>query len=90
MELIATKLYYSGPMTLGELRDKTEAANSNLLNHELLEMRRVSIVKKEDKKYYLTKYGAVLLESLYEIRKRFSENPIEGNLNDLYVPGKES
>jgi DNA-binding HxlR family transcriptional regulator len=61
--LIARLLYSNGPQTLGDLRDKT-GLPTNKLNHDLTEMRSVDLVQKIEKKYYLTKYAAVLLDIL--------------------------
>ena len=61
-----TILYSDGPQTLGDLRERT-GISTNILNHNLIEMRRVDLVKKVGSKYYLTKYGAVLFEGLGEV-----------------------
>ena len=61
-----TVLYSEGPLTLGELRERT-GISTNILNHNLIEMRRVDLVKKVGSKYCLTKYGAVLLEGMGEV-----------------------
>lgn len=73
-------------LTLGELREKlkkekeTEDIKDNVLNHDLMEMRRVWIIKKIDKKYLMTKYGAILFESISAIESRLSNNKIKDNL----------
>jgi hypothetical protein len=72
--LIAKVLHESGPLPLRELRERTHIDNANILNHDLLEMRRVWIVKKIDKKYYLTKYGTILYDSIAEIKRDLSLN----------------
>lgn len=65
--LIADVLYQDGPLSLGELRAKTDLT-TNILNHNLIEMRNVDIVSKVGKKYCLTKYGALLVESIERIK----------------------
>lgn len=60
---ITKTLYSEGPLTLGDLRERT-GITTNILNHNLIEMRRVDLVTKVGSKYYLTKYGAVLFEGL--------------------------
>jgi hypothetical protein len=79
--LIAKTLYKSSEgLTLGELRNETGIVKENVLNHDLTEMRRVWIIKKIDKKYHITKYGAILLESISAIELRLSNNKIKDNL----------
>lgn len=63
---ITKTLYSEGPLTLGDLRERT-GITTNILNHNLIEMRRVDLVTKVGSKYYLTKYGAVLFEGLCEV-----------------------
>jgi predicted transcriptional regulator len=63
-------------LTLGEIRDKT-GISTNILNHNLIEMRRVDLVKKVGSKYCLTKYGAVLLEGLGEVLEKLYPIPPE-------------
>ena len=63
---VAQTLLTQGPLTLGEIREET-GLSTNVLNHNLIEMRRVDLVKKVGPKYYITKYGAVLLEGLDEV-----------------------
>lgn len=67
-------LYSDGPQTLGELRDKT-GIETNKLNHHLIEMKRVELVKKIGKKYYLTKYAALLLDGWDLVKKRLAVEP---------------
>jgi hypothetical protein len=81
--LIAETLYNSQGLTLGELRTRTRIENENVLNHGLMEMRRVWIVKKIGKKYHLTKYGAILFESISAIESRLSNNETK---DDLFTP----
>lgn len=76
--LIAKDLM-DGPLTLGELRDKT-GISTNILNHNLIEMRRVDLVKKIGPKYYLTKYGAVLFEGLGVVLSKVHPIPPEALL----------
>jgi DNA-binding transcriptional regulator GbsR (MarR family) len=80
--LIAQLLHSSGPLTLGELRDKTRLP-TNKLNHDLTEMRSVDLVKKIEKKYYLTKYAAVLLNVLERIREEIKTIPEEDLIKPL-------
>lgn len=76
---IATTLHSEGPLTLGELRDQT-GISTNILNHNLIEMRRVDLVKKVGPKYHLTKYGAVLFEGLGEVLAKLYPIPPEALL----------
>jgi len=47
-----TKILYSeGALTLSEIRDRT-GISTNILNHNLIEMRRVDLVKKIGSKYH--------------------------------------
>jgi DNA-binding HxlR family transcriptional regulator len=71
---IARALYSKGPMNLGDLRTDT-GLSTNVLNHDLIEMRNVELVKKIGRKYYLTMYGSVLVEVLTEIKERVAEIP---------------
>ena len=80
ISLISKILYNSNGLTLGELRKETGIENENVLNHDLMEMRRVWIVKKIGKKYHITKYGAILLESISTIESRLSNDKIKDNL----------
>ena len=64
--LVTRILYSEGPLTLGDIRERT-GITTNILNHNLIEMRRVDLVTKVGSKYYLTKYGAVLFEGLGEV-----------------------
>ena len=84
ISLIAKTLYKSNGLTLGELREKTGIEKENVLNHDLMEMRHVWIVKKMGKKYHLTKYGAILLESVSKIESKLSNNKIKDNLFTPY------
>lgn len=78
MEITKT-LYTEGPLTLGDIRDKT-GISTNILNHNLIEMRRVDLVKKVGSKYYLTNYGAVLFEGLGEVLGKLYPIPPEALL----------
>ena len=73
---IAKTLYTEGSLTLGDIRDKT-GISTNILNHNLIEMRRVDLVKKVGAKYCLTKYGAVLFEGLGEVLNKVYPIPPE-------------
>lgn len=64
--LITRILYSEGPLALGDLRERT-GISTNILNHNLIEMRRVDLVIKVGSKYCLTKYGAVLFEGLGDV-----------------------
>jgi DNA-binding HxlR family transcriptional regulator len=66
---VAQTLLTQGPLTLGEIREET-GLSTNVLNHNLIEMRRVDLVKKIGPKYYITKYGAVLFEGLDEVLEK--------------------
>jgi predicted transcriptional regulator len=68
-----------GPLKLRELRDKT-GISTNILNHNLIEMRRVDLVIKVGSKYYLTKYGAVLFEGFGEVLEKLYPIPTEALL----------
>jgi DNA-binding HxlR family transcriptional regulator len=77
--LITKTLYAEGSLTLGDIRDKT-GISTNILNHNLIEMRRVDLVKKVGSKYCLTKYGAVLFEGLGEVLNKIYPIPSEALL----------
>ena len=72
--VIARVLYSKGPMNLGDLRTET-GLSTNVLNHDLIEMRNVELVRKIGRLYHLTKYGSVLVEVLNEIKERVAEIP---------------
>lgn len=76
---ITETLYSEGPLTLGDLRERT-GITTNILNHNLIEMRRVDLVTKVGSKYYLTKYGAVLFEGLGEVLNKVHPIPPEALL----------
>jgi DNA-binding HxlR family transcriptional regulator len=82
--LIATALYDKGPMTLGELRTVT-GISTNLLNRNLIEMKKVEITKKIGKKYHLTRYGGILKESLDRVKIELSDV----GENGLFRPRQE-
>lgn len=65
--LIADVLYRDGPLSFGELRTKTDLT-TNILNHNLIEMRKAEIASKVGKKYCLTRYGTLLVESIERIK----------------------
>jgi DNA-binding HxlR family transcriptional regulator len=77
-----TILYSEGPQTLGDLRERT-GISTNILNHNLIEMRRIDLVKKVGSKYYLTKYGAVLFEGLGEVLNKVHPISSEALLEPL-------
>jgi len=77
-------LYQNGPLTLGELRNQT-GISTNILNHNLTEMKSVGLIQKIGKKYYLTKYGAVLFEELDKLKGKVYEVP----QNNLFKPHAE-
>jgi DNA-binding HxlR family transcriptional regulator len=56
-------------MTLGELEAETGIKKNNL-NRELSEMKNVGIIIKEGRNYYLSNYGAALLEELENVKGR--------------------
>ncbi len=66
---VASTLKSKGALTLGELRADT-GISTNILNHNLIEMRRVGLVKKIGPKYHMTKYGTVLFEGLGEVLRK--------------------
>ena len=73
MAQIAQTLYNANfcgnHMTLGELEAETGIKKNNL-NRELSEMKNVGIIMKEGKNYYLSNYGAALLEELEDVKGR--------------------
>ena len=76
IEKIAEALYAHGPLSFAELGSET-GQPTNILNHNLIEMRHTDLVKLNEEKYYLTKYGALLLESSNQIKdtiKKFNKN----------------
>jgi len=66
----------SGPLTLGELRDAT-GISTNILNHSLIEMRNVDLVKKIESSYCLTVYGKEMLEALELVLMKLHPIPKE-------------
>ncbi len=70
--LVAIVLYQKGSMDFKGLREETKLS-INTLNHTLIEMRNADLIILQDGDYYLTKYGAILLSALgnmkEEIRK---------------------
>lgn len=81
---IADAIYSKGPLTLGELRAIT-GIDTNLLNRDLIEMRKVEIIKKAGKKYHLTVYGGILKESIDKIKSKLSDVDMSG----LFEPIEE-
>jgi len=81
--LVAKLLRLNGSLTFGELQNKT-ALSINLLNHALHEMKKSNLVTQISKRYYLTKFCAVLLDSIdrlrIEIRNISAEN------DELFAP----
>ena len=65
---IAGVLFEKGPATLAQLREETNLT-TNILNHDLIEMRKSELVVKEDKVYAITRYGALLVEAIEQIKK---------------------
>ena len=72
--LIAETLCKFGALTSGELRDKTGLSTSRL-NHSLVDMRNAEIIKKVGKTYCITIYGALILESIKEIKEKLRNVP---------------
>jgi DNA-binding HxlR family transcriptional regulator len=70
----ARMLHENGALPFGELRDAT-VLSTNDLNHALQEMKNADLIIKVDKKYCLTHYGALLLETLEAIMKELSNSP---------------
>ena len=96
MALIAQTLYNANfcgnRMTLGELEAETKIKKNNL-NRELNEMRNAGIIIKEGRNYYLSNYGAALLEELENVKGRMRS--IQKQATDPYkqhsfVPNSKS
>lgn len=68
IESIARVLYEKGPASLALLREETHLT-TNILNHDLIEMRKSELVSKDGKKYAITKYGALLVEAIIQLKK---------------------
>jgi DNA-binding HxlR family transcriptional regulator len=81
---IAEVLYRNGPLNLGTLRDKT-GLTTNVLNHDLIEMRNAEIVAKIDREYCLTKYGALLIEAI----ERIKNDIFKAAKEDIFQPAQE-
>ena len=64
---IVMAIYKSGPMTPLEIRKITNLAE-DALNRDLIDMKNNGLIRKVEGRYYLTKYGAVLLEASEGIR----------------------
>jgi DNA-binding HxlR family transcriptional regulator len=64
----------SGPLTLGEIRDIT-GIPTNILSHNLIEMRNADLAKKIGPRYYLTVYGKELLEAIEVVLKKLHPIP---------------
>jgi DNA-binding HxlR family transcriptional regulator len=76
VSLIAKVLFEGGPLTFSDLTGKTDLSK-NVLNHDLIEMRKAEIIKKVDRVYCLTVYGALLFESLAELTQNMIVTPGE-------------
>ena len=80
----------------GDLQAET-GLDRNKLNHELISMRNVDVVKLVDGKYFLTWYGALLLENVELCEKALAEidenmlfEPVDsGPVDSEYSPDEE-
>jgi hypothetical protein len=61
-------------LTLAQLRDKT-GLSTNRANHALSDMRNAEIVAKAGKTYCITVYGALIHESIKEIKSKLRAVP---------------
>jgi DNA-binding HxlR family transcriptional regulator len=86
--LIARVLYEIGPATLAQLREETKLT-TNILNHDLIEMRKSELVVKEDKRYAITKYGALLVEAIEQIKKEIFVASATSLFQPVSMPRKE-
>ncbi len=80
-----SKLYKNSPKNIAQIlyEDRTglgfgdlqagTGLNRNKLNHELISMRNLELVKLVDGRYYLTWYGALLLENAALCERALSE-----------------
>jgi DNA-binding HxlR family transcriptional regulator len=75
--LISKALYQSDhPMSFGEIRDIT-GLSTNVLNHDLTEMRKSDIATRVDKNYCITHYGALLVGAIEQIKSEVFHAPRE-------------
>jgi len=79
--LIAKALKNDSGLTLGDLRDVTGLSTS-ALNHALYDMKNADLVIVDNRRYYLTRYSIVLLDTLDKLR----HNIIEINDDELFLP----
>jgi predicted transcriptional regulator len=72
------KLLYERPLSFSNIKKATELS-TNILNHNLIDMRNAHLVILDDidKKYYLTQYGALLLESSENLKISLKDIDIE-------------
>ena len=73
VDVIARSILRNGPSTLSELRAQNPGLTTNELNHALIEMRNVELVKKIDKRYYITFFCRALIEALDAFKLNLSE-----------------
>ena len=81
--LVAKALRLKISLTFGELQKDT-GLSTNILNHTLHEMKKVNLVIQVDKRYYLTKYCALLLDAINRLRIEVQSNSFEGE--GLFAP----
>ena len=83
--LVAKALHLKGSLTFAELQKET-GLSTNIQNHTLHEMKKVNLVIQVDKRYYLTKYCALLLDAINRLRAEVKSNSFEeGGLFDPVI-----
>jgi hypothetical protein len=81
--LVAKSLHVKGSLTFGELQKET-GLSINIQNHALHEMKKVNLVIQVEKRYYLTKYCALLLDAINRLRIEVKSSSFEGE--GLFAP----
>jgi len=85
--LVAEALYDHGAQTLAQLREKT-GLSTNRVNHALFDMRNAEIITKTGKTYCITVYGALIHESIKEIKTKLRAVP-DTSLFRVVTPAKK-
>lgn len=86
--LVATKLLEMNYATFRELQKETKLS-TNILTHTIHTLKNADIIVKEGEKYYLTKYGVILLEAIDHVRERLKTTTLV-NKEDLFAASSRS
>lgn len=81
-------LQQEGAASLAELKEKT-GLTTNVLNHDLIEMRKADLVIWRGRKYYITNYGALLVTAIAQIKKDIFEAPATELFKPALTPEEE-